>query len=108
MRSHKNRLSQFWQELKRRNVIREIIVYAATTFAIIDLLSNIDVPIGLREWTLAFAIVILSIGFIVAVIVSLIYDIHPEGGLVVDSIFHLTFAHIANIYRIKSSYSKVH
>ena len=59
-----------------------ITVYAATTFAIIDLLSNIEEPLGLPDWTLAFAIVILSIGFIIAVIVSWIYDFHPLGGIV--------------------------
>lgn len=77
-----NRLSQFWQEIKRRKVVRVITVYAAATFAIIDLLSNIDAPLGLPEWTLPFAIVFLSIGFIIAVILSWIYDIHPEGGIV--------------------------
>ncbi len=77
-----NKLSQFWQELKRRKVVRVITVYAAATFAIIDLLSNIDEPLGLPEWTLPFAIVFLSIGFIIAVILSWIYDIHPEGGIV--------------------------
>ena len=77
-----NKLSQFWQELKRRKVVRVITVYAAATFAIIDLLSNIDEPLGLPEWTLPFAIVFLSIGFIISVIISWIYDIHPEGGIV--------------------------
>lgn len=77
-----NRLSQFWQEIKRRKVIRVITVYAAATFAIIDLLSNIDEPLGLPEWTLPFAIVLLGIGFILAVILSWVYDIHPEGGIV--------------------------
>ena len=82
MPSQKNRLSQFWRELRRRNVTRVVTVYAATTFAIIDLLSNIEEPLGLPEWTLAFAIVILSIGFIIAVILSWIYDFHPLGGIV--------------------------
>jgi len=80
--THKNRFSQFWQELKRRNVTRVITVYAATTFAIIDLLSNIVEPLRLPDWTVAFAIVILSIGFVIAVILSWIYDFHPLGGIV--------------------------
>ena len=43
-----NKLSQFWQELKRRNEVRVVTVYAGAAF----------------------------------VILSWIYDIHPEGGLV--------------------------
>jgi TolB-like protein/lipoprotein NlpI len=36
----------------------------------------------LPDWTLQFAIVFLCIGFIIAVILSWIYDVHPEGGIV--------------------------
>jgi TolB-like protein/lipopolysaccharide biosynthesis regulator YciM len=77
-----NKLSQFWQELKRRKVVRVITVYAAAAFVILELLSIIIEPLKLPEWTLQFAIVFLCIGFIIAVILSWIYDIQPEGGLV--------------------------
>jgi len=77
-----NKLSQFWQELKRRQVVRVITVYAAATFVILELLSIIIEPLRLPDWTLQFAIVFLCIGFIIAVILSWIYDLHPEGGIV--------------------------
>ncbi|TFH24245.1 MAG: tetratricopeptide repeat protein [Bacteroidia bacterium] len=77
-----NKLSQFRQELKRRKVVRVITVYAATAFVILELLSIIIEPLRLPEWTLQFAIVFLCIGFVIAVILSWIYDIHPEGGIV--------------------------
>jgi len=77
-----NKLSQFWQELKRRKVVRVITVYAASAFVILELLSIIIEPLKLPEWTLQFAIVFLCIGFIIAVILSWIYDLHPEGGIV--------------------------
>jgi TolB-like protein/Tfp pilus assembly protein PilF len=72
----------FWQELKRRKVVRVITVYAAAAFVILELLSIIIEPLRLPDWTLQFAIVFLCIGFIVAVILSWIYDIHPEEGIV--------------------------
>jgi TolB-like protein/lipoprotein NlpI len=72
-------LTQFWQELRRRKVVRVITVYAAAAFAILELLSIIVDPLNLPEWTLTFAIVFLCIGFIIAVILSWIYDIGPEG-----------------------------
>ena len=77
-----NKLSQFWQELKRRKVVRVITVYAAAAFVILELVSIIVEPLRLPEWTLSFIIVLLCVGFIIAVILSWIYDIHPEGGIV--------------------------
>ena len=46
-----NKLSQFWQELKRRRVIHVIIVYATAAFVIIELVNNIFEPLRLQEWT---------------------------------------------------------
>ena len=77
-----NKLSQFWHELKRRKVVRVITVYAAAAFVILELVSIIVEPLKLPEWTLPLIIVLLCIGFIIAIILSWIYDIHPEGGIV--------------------------
>jgi len=40
----------FWQELKRRKVVRVITVYAATAYVIIELVSNIEEPLQLPDW----------------------------------------------------------
>jgi len=77
-----NKLSQFWQELKRRKVVRVITVYAAASFVILGLVGIVTEPFGLPEWTLKLVFVLLLVGFIIAVILSWIYDIHPEGGVV--------------------------
>jgi len=77
-----NKISQFWQELKRRKVVRVITVYAAAAFVILELVSIIVEPLKLPEWLLPVVIVLLCIGFIIAVILSWIYDVHPEGGIV--------------------------
>ena len=69
----------FWQELKRRKVIRVIVVYAAASFVILELVSIIAEPFGLPEWTLKIVFVILCIGLIISIILSWIYDITPEG-----------------------------
>jgi len=44
-----NKLSRFWQELKRRNVVRVITVYAGAAFVIIELINNITEPLRLPE-----------------------------------------------------------
>ncbi len=76
-----NKLFRFWQELKRRNVVRVITVYAGAAFVILELTDIITEPLKLPSWLLPGVIVLLSIGFIIAIILSWIYDIKPEGGL---------------------------
>ncbi len=77
-----SKISRFWQELKRRNVVRVITVYAASAFAILELVDIIAPSLRLPDWTLNLVLLLLCVGFVIAVIVSWIYDIHPEGGMV--------------------------
>jgi len=77
-----NKLSHFWQELKRRKVIHVITVYAGVAFVIIELVNNVTEPLRLPDWTPTPVITLLLIGFPVAVIFSWIYDIHPEEGVI--------------------------
>ena len=69
----------FWEELKRRRVIRVVAVYAAAAFVILELVSIIVEPLRLPDWTLPLVIVLLSIGFLISVFLSWVYDITPEG-----------------------------
>ena len=58
-----NKLTQFWNELKRRKVIKVIAMYAATAFIIIEV-GDIMLPrLGLPDWTVTFIIILLIIGF---------------------------------------------
>ena len=82
MPSHNNGLPRFWQELKRRNVIRVISVYVATAFVILEAVDIIFPRFGFPDWTITFVFSLLVIGFIVSVIISWIYDFHPLGGIV--------------------------
>ncbi|KPL13639.1 MAG: hypothetical protein AMS26_13725 [Bacteroides sp. SM23_62] len=75
-------LSQFWQELRRRKVIRVITVYAAAAFVILELVDILAPSLRLPDWTLNLVLVLLCVGFIIAIILSWIYDIHPEEGIV--------------------------
>jgi len=77
-----NKLSQFWQELKRRKVTRVITVYAAASFVILQLVEILAPSLRLPDWTMNLILVLLIVGFIIAVILSWIYDVHPEEGIV--------------------------
>ncbi len=82
MSGEANKLFQFWQELKRRKVIRVITVYAAAAFVILELTDIVAPSLGLPEWTLNFIIILICVGFVISVILSWIYDLHPEEGIV--------------------------
>ena len=79
MPSRPNKLSQFWQELKRRRVVHVIVVYATAAFVIIELVGNVYETLNLPDWTPALILIILAIGFPIALIFSWIFDVTPEG-----------------------------
>ena len=74
-----NKLSKFWQELKRRRVNHVIVVYATAAFVIIELINNVTEPLHLPDWTPTLVIIILLVGFPLAIIFSWIFDVTPEG-----------------------------
>ena len=74
-----NKITQFWQDLKRRKVIKVIAMYAATAFIIMEA-GEIMLPrLGLPDWTVTFIIILLIVGFPIAIILSWIFDVTPEG-----------------------------
>jgi TolB-like protein len=81
MAQKSNNLERFWQELKRRKVIRITTVYAAAAFIILQLVDIIAQPLQLPSWTLTFMIILLCAGFIIAVLLTWIYDLTPDGVL---------------------------
>ena len=79
MPQQSHNIFHFWQELKRRKVIRVIIGYLASAYIILELISIVAEPFGLPDWTLKLVFVLLAVGFILIVILSWIFDVTPEG-----------------------------
>jgi len=77
-----NKLSQFWHELKRRNVPHVLAIYIAAAFMLLELLDMVSGPFNLPQWSMKVGFFILLAGLIIAFIVSWLYDIRPEGGVV--------------------------
>ena len=42
MAENQNRLTKFWNELKRRKVVKVIVIYASTTFILLQLVSILN------------------------------------------------------------------
>ena len=74
-----NNLGQFWQELKRRRVIHVITVYATSAFVIIELVNNLAEPLNLPARMPIIVVIVLAIGFPLAIILSWLYDLTSEG-----------------------------
>ncbi|MEN8194458.1 MAG: hypothetical protein ABFS12_16680 [Bacteroidota bacterium] len=74
-----NKLSQFWQELKRRNVHRLLAIYAGTAYVIFEASTIIFPRWGLPDWTIDLVLYLLILGAVITFAISWIYDITPEG-----------------------------
>jgi len=79
MSANPNKLSQFWQELKRRRVVHVITVYASAAFVIIELINNLTDPLNLPPGLSTIVVVILAVGFPLAIILSWLYDLTGKG-----------------------------
>ena len=96
MAGKSNKVSRFWQELKRRKVIHVIVVYTTVALVIIELVNNVYESLQLPEWTPTLILLILIIGFPIAVIFSWIYDISSRGIIrTEDAEQELTGSHTA-------------
>jgi TolB-like protein len=85
-----------WNELSRRNVIKVGTAYAVAAWLIAQIVSVINEPLGLPAWFDTAVIVLLAIGFPVALILAWVYEVTPEGLKTTrevhpeDSIAHVT------------------
>ena len=68
-----------WEELKRRNVFRVIVMYAGAAYVIIELVNNVAEPLRLPEWVPVIVILLLIVGFPVTAVLSWMFDITPKG-----------------------------
>ena len=72
-------LFSFWNELKRRKVVKTVLVYVAVAWAILEAADTIFPRLGLPEWTVTFVLILLVIIFILVILLTWVYDITPEG-----------------------------
>ncbi|MDX1570505.1 MAG: hypothetical protein R3200_08475, partial [Xanthomonadales bacterium] len=66
-------------ELKRRNVFRVALLYVVGSWVILQVADVAVGLMGLPDWTLRFILLILLLGLPVAIAVSWIYELTPEG-----------------------------
>ena len=69
----------FFGELKRRRVFTVAAAYLVASWVIIEVSSVIEGPLQLPEWLDTMVIVLLALGFPIALILSWAYDLTPKG-----------------------------
>ncbi len=69
----------FFDELKRRKVVRLAIVYAAVAFAVIEAADVIVPRLNIPDWTVTVLIVLVLLGFPIALALTWAFDITPRG-----------------------------
>ena len=69
----------FVSELKRRNVFRVGAAYAVVSWLIIQVIDTVFPRIGLPDSTITFILILLMIGFPIALILAWAYDLTPDG-----------------------------
>jgi len=79
MPTNPNKLSQFWQELKRRKVVHVVTVYASAAFVMIELINNLAEPLNLPPHFITVVVIVLAVGFPLTIILSWLYDVTSEG-----------------------------
>ncbi len=66
-------------ELKRRNVHRMAVLYAAAAWLVMQVVDVVEGKLPLPDWMGGAVLVVLAVGFPIALIISWFYEVTPEG-----------------------------
>src|SRR3954447_17752464 len=69
----------FFSELKRRNVYKVAVAYAVVGWLVIQISSTILPTFHAPEWVVQTLVVLVAIGFPVALIIAWAFELTPEG-----------------------------
>lgn len=69
----------FLGELKRRKVFQVAAVYGVTAWLLVQIAATIETPLALPEWFDTFVIVLVILGFPIALIMSWSFELTSEG-----------------------------
>ncbi|HUF50969.1 MAG TPA: hypothetical protein VMN60_09065 [Longimicrobiales bacterium] len=72
-------LQQFLLELRRRRVVRVAVAYAVIAWLIIQVANDVFPALRVPEWAVTLVVVLVLLGFPVALVLGWAYDVTPRG-----------------------------
>jgi len=72
-------MSKFYDELKRRNVIKAAIAYVVVAWVLLQVFSIVLPSVNAPEWVMKTIMLIMVIAFPVWVLIAWVYEVTPEG-----------------------------
>lgn len=69
----------FWKEIKRRKVVRVAAAYAVVAWLLVEIVVTVEAPLSLPGWLDTLVIILLLVGFPIALVLSWAYDLGPSG-----------------------------
>ncbi len=73
------RLTTFVGQLRQRNVFKVAAAYAITGWLLIEVVNNVFPVFNFPQWTSQFAILLVLLGFPIALVFAWIFELTPEG-----------------------------
>jgi TolB-like protein/Tfp pilus assembly protein PilF len=71
--------SGFWRELKRRNVLRAVVLYAGAVWALAQGIAQLSPAVGMPDWSARWFLIAAVIGFPAWVAIAWFYEFTPQG-----------------------------
>lgn len=87
----------FFDELKRRKVFRVATSYAVVAFIIMQLVEILFPMFNFPQWTQQFIVIVVLMGFPIAVILSWVFDKTPQGYIKTDAVEPSTAAAMGTV-----------
>ena len=72
-------MNDLFDELKRRNVFKVATAYVVVSWLTIQVISSITDPLSLPAWFPAVVIVLLAVGFPIALLFAWAFELTPDG-----------------------------
>src|SRR5215475_15319376 len=72
-------MNDFFAELKRRNVYKVAVAYAVVSWLLIQIATQVFPFFEIPTWAIRLVVLLLILGFPVALILSWAFEITPEG-----------------------------
>lgn len=69
----------FWQELKRRHVVRVAMVYAIVGWLVIQVANATFAEFGIPLWAYRFLVLMVVLGFPISVVLAWAFELTPDG-----------------------------